>query len=100
VPESQQGNDMTSLENASWPEWWEWELEFTSHVLKRMIDRRFSEIDLRSMLEEATSLREDDEPGRWVVETSHDSRSWEVIVEPDRAEQLLVVVTAYPVESP
>jgi len=28
-----------------WPEWWGWELEFTSHLLKRMIDRGFSEAD-------------------------------------------------------
>ncbi len=81
-----------------WPAWWEWELEFSSHVLKRMVDRGFSEIDLRGMMSAAMDLREDHEPGRWVVETSHESRSWEVIVEPDTADQLLVVITAYPVE--
>lgn len=79
------------------PEWWDWELELSPHLLKRMQDRGFSEVDLRVMMECALSLREDEEPGRWVVEAEHDSRSWEVIVEPDTADQLLVVITAYPV---
>jgi len=83
-----------------WPAWWEWELEFTSHLLKRMVDRRFSETDPRIMMESAMSLREDLEPGRWVVQTLHDSRPWEVIVEPDPADRILVVITAYPVDLP
>lgn len=65
-----------------------------------MVDRRFSEVDLRSMMSVAMDLHEDHEAGRWVVETSHDARRWEVIVEPDPTDQLLVVITAYPVESP
>ena len=80
------------------PAWWEWELELTSHLLKRMVDRGFSEIDLRSMMEAAMRLRVDEEPGRWIVETSHASRPWEVIVEPDAEDRLLVVITAYPVK--
>jgi hypothetical protein len=64
-----------------------------------MLDRRFSEVDLRSMMASPMDLREADEPGRWVVETAHESRPWEVIVEPDRDAQLLVVITAYPLES-
>lgn len=35
----------------------------------------------------------------WVSETSHQSRRWEVIVEPDESDRLLVVITAYSVES-
>jgi len=81
-----------------WPEWWDWELELSPHLLKRMVDRRFSETDLRLMMEDATGLREDDEPGRWLVETWHASRPWEIVVEPDREDRLLVVITAYPVE--
>jgi hypothetical protein len=68
--------------------------------MKRMVDRGFSEVDLRSMISSAMNLREDHEPGRWVVETSQEARPWEVIVEPDSADQLLVVITAYPVDSP
>ena len=35
------------------PAWWNWELELTLHVLKRMEDRDFNEVDLRMMLEHA-----------------------------------------------
>ena len=81
-----------------WPEWWSWELEFSPHLLKRMVDRNFNEADLRLMLENATGYHEDHEPGRWAIETQHDERAWEVIVEPLPDEQVLVVVTAYPLE--
>jgi hypothetical protein len=72
-------------------------LELSPHLLKRMIDRQFSEIDLRHMLEHATVLREDVVEGRWVVESWHRKQPWEVIVEPDLDVSVLVVVTAYPV---
>lgn len=90
---------MESSRRTDRPAWWDWELELSSHVLKRRIDRRFSEVDLRSMMAPAMSFREDDEPGRWVVEI-HESRPWEVIVEPDPDAELLVVIAAYPSESP
>ena len=67
------------------------------HLLKRMDDRRFTEIDLRRMLERTSGYREDVVDGRWVIETKHRGKAWEVIVEPDFERQLLVVVTAYPV---
>lgn len=62
-----------------------------------MIDRGFSEVDLRRMMEDATGLREDDEIGRWIVLTVHESEPWEIVVEPDPDDMLLVVITAYPV---
>ncbi|MBI5528541.1 MAG: DUF4258 domain-containing protein [Deltaproteobacteria bacterium] len=80
----------------TWPDWWEWELEFTPHLEKRMEDRDFNEVELRGMLEIAGAFRADTVPGRWVVETRHRGGDWEVIVEPDESEKLLVVVTAYP----
>ncbi len=85
------------MSRPEWPDWWDWELELSPHLLKRMTDRRFTEIDLRRMLERASDYREDAVEGRWVIETRHRGRLWEVIVEPDRERQLLVVVTAYPV---
>lgn len=51
------------------PSWWDWDLELTPHVLKRMADRRFTEIDLRAMLEGASGYRHDIIEGRWVIET-------------------------------
>lgn len=80
-----------------WPEWWEWELELSPHLLKRMVDRVFTEVDLRRMLARASGYREDVVDGRWAIQTRHGRRAWEVIVEPDSERRLLVVVTAYPV---
>jgi Domain of unknown function (DUF4258) len=81
-----------------WPEWWQWELELSPHLLKRMVDRRFTEVDLRRMLEVAQRYRKDMVEHRWVVMTRHRRRRWEIVVEPDWDARLLVVVTAYPIE--
>jgi hypothetical protein len=86
------------LRSREWPSWWAWELELNPHLLKRMIDRDFSEVDLRRMLEHGAGLREDIVDGRWVVETWHQRHPWHVIVEPDFGARVLVVVTAYPVD--
>jgi hypothetical protein len=79
------------------PDWWDWQLDLTPHLLKRMDDRDFNELDLRQMLQAASACREDIVDGRWVIEARHNGRRWEIIVEPDESEQLLVVITAYPV---
>ncbi|MNC98448.1 hypothetical protein D3C83_164010 [compost metagenome] len=63
-----------------------------------MADRRFTEADLRRMLAKATAVRRDIVEGRWAIRTRHRGRGWEVIVEPDFLERLLIVITAYPVE--
>ena len=84
-------------EDQEWPVWWHWPLEFTPHLLKRMVDRDFTEVDLRTMLEEATGIDADVEPGRWIVETSLENRAWHVIVEPDKILEILVVITAFSV---
>jgi len=83
----------------TWPAWWDWELELSSHLFKRMADRDFNEIEIRRMLSVASRLRPDVVPDRWIVETSHRRAPWEVIVEPDPGAHLLVVITAYPIES-
>jgi Domain of unknown function (DUF4258) len=82
----------------TWPEWWDWELELSSHLLKRMEDRDFNELEVRQMLSIASGLRQDIVPDRWVIETRHRRKPWEVIVEPDRDAQLLIVITAYSAE--
>jgi hypothetical protein len=63
-----------------------------------MVDRRFTEVDLRRMLEVAQRYRKDVVENPWVVMTRHRRRRWEVVVEPDWETRLLVVVTAYPAE--
>ena len=62
-----------------------------------MTARRFTEVDLRHMLEHAREYRRDVVAGRWVIVTRYRRHPWEVIVEPDLDSRLLVVVTAYPV---
>jgi hypothetical protein len=79
----------------SWPDWWQWELEFTPHLEKRMEDRDFNEVELRAMLGRAQAYRDDVVEGRFVVQTEHKRAPWEVVVEPDEIDHLLVVVTAY-----
>lgn len=64
--------------------------------MKRMTVREFTEIDLRTMVENASGYRRDVEPTRWVIESRLRRQSWEVIVEPDPVTRSLVVVTAYP----
>ena len=80
-----------------WPDWWSWELQLTPHLLKRMLDRRFNEVDLRIMLDAATDFHDNHEEGRFVIETTHDGRHWAVIVEPSSSDKVLIVVTAYSV---
>jgi len=63
-----------------------------------MVDRDFTEVDLRAMLENAEAYRLDVVEGRWIIETRHRRNPWHVIVEPDPSESLLVVVTAYCVD--
>ncbi len=82
----------------SWPEWWLWEIELSPHLFRRMKDRGFNETDIRLMLEDASGYHKDVEEGRWIIETMHEGRSWEIVVEPILNERMLVVVTAYRVQ--
>jgi hypothetical protein len=67
---------------SDWPEWWEWELDLSlDHLREQMIRRKFSETDLREMLERAKNLREDEEFGRWVAETTRANQDWEVVLD-------------------
>ena len=62
-----------------------------------MEDRRFTELEVRAMLEGASRYRKDVPAGRWVIEAKRGRQRWEVIVEPDEALNLLVIITAYEV---
>ena len=77
---------------------WNWELELTPHVEKRMEDREFTEVDLRSMLARASALHVDTAPERFIVECSFRKRPWRVIVEPDPDDRRLIVITVYSIE--
>ena len=49
------------------------------------------------MLEAATGYHKDVAPGRWVIEAKRGRKAWEVVVEPEEALKVLVVITAYAV---
>ena len=80
------------------PGWWDYELVLSPHVIERMQDRGFCELDVRAMLEDASDHRPSVVPGRFVVSSHREGRPWEVVVEPDDERSELVVVTAYEVE--
>lgn len=82
----------------NWPDWWQWELGFTAHVEIRMEERNFTEVDLRQMLDNATQFVPARRPGRWLIHTRHAGQSWNVVVEPDADDRILMIVTAYPQE--
>jgi len=60
-------------------------------------DRDFNEVELREMLEVAMAYRSEIVEGRFIIETRHRGSRWEVIVEPQPRDQLLLVITAYEV---
>ena len=83
-----------------WPDWWSWELSLTPHLLKRMEERSFTEVDLRTMMDRASGYRPATTEGRYEIETRHRGRAWRVVVEPDGLDEALVVITCYPLEAP
>ncbi len=83
---------------AKWPDWWSWEIEILTHVYDRMLDRDFTETDLRLMLDDATAIAPSHVRGRWVVTTSLHGAAWEIVVEPAPEDHILTIVTAYQVQ--
>ena len=81
----------------TFPEWWNWDLSFTSHAELRMEQRRVTEVEVRAMLEEATAFEPNVVEGRFMIHVRHLQNPWIVIVEPDADAKLLVVVTVYEV---
>jgi hypothetical protein len=81
-----------------WPEWWAYEVVISSHLVDRMLDRDFTETDVRTMLEDATGFHASSVPGRFCIESPFGSEQWEVVVEPDERDRALVVVSAYRVQ--
>ena len=46
MPHMGTAGDDTMSRKRIWPHWWDWELDLTPHLLKRMEDRDFNELDL------------------------------------------------------
>jgi hypothetical protein len=79
------------------PEWWSWEISFTGHAELRMAQRGLTEVEVRAMLERATTFEPNVVDGRFTIHVRHLQMPWIVIVEPDADAKLLVVVTVYEV---
>ena len=77
------------------PNWWDWEFELSPHVERRMVDRNFTEVDLRGMLERADRIVAGVVEGRHVVSALHRGKVWEIVLEPDDDSRVVVIVTAY-----
>ena len=60
-----------------------------------MIERGFSEVDVREILEEAIALSPGSRPDRWVAKCLWRGKRWDVILEPDPTVRVVVVVTGY-----
>lgn len=84
-------------ETPTFPDWWRWELTFSSHAELRMEQRGVTELEVRAMLEGATEFEPSVVEGRFMIHPRHAQRPWIVIVEPDAGVNLLVVVTVYEV---
>ena len=69
------------------------------HLGRRQEDRRFTEVELRRMLEHAQGFEPDALVGRWRIRTRHRRREWIVVVEPESDRRIVVIVTAYLVET-
>jgi hypothetical protein len=81
----------------TFPEWWRWELTFSSHAELRMEQRGVTEVEVRAMLERATGFEPNVVEGRFMIHVGHTQHPWIVIVEPDGDVKFLVVVTVYEV---
>jgi hypothetical protein len=75
----------------------ELDLSFTSHAELRMEQRGVTEVEVRAMLERATTFEPNVVEGRIMIHVRHLQRPWIGIVEPDVDEKLLVIVTVYEV---
>ena len=82
------------------PHWWAWDFVLIDHVRDRMTDRGFNEIELLTMIEQATAWHPNHVPGRFALAASHEGIMWEIIVEPDEDGEIVEVITAYVPDTP
>jgi hypothetical protein len=80
------------------PEWWDWDIELSTHALERMGDRDFTELDVRRMFDAAIAVRRSDWP-RWEIHTRLRGSPWRMIVELDIQRYVVNVITAHPLNT-
>lgn len=71
----------------------------TFHVHRRMEDRGFNEVDLRTMLEIPVAILPQIPGARWQVYSRFRGQFWKIVVEPDPGARIVLVITAYPLEN-
>jgi len=64
----------------TWPDWWDWEIELTPHLQKRMERSRLQRGRPPAHVERARGHRADIVEGRVVIETERKRARWEVII--------------------
>ena len=84
----------------TFPDWWNWDLSFTSHAELRMEQRGVTEVEVRAMLENATGFEPNVVEGRFAIHARRLQSPLVVIVEPEADAKLLVVVTVDEVSAP
>ena len=82
--------DHNEIEMPTFPEWWRWDLTFTSHAELRMEQRGVTEVEVRAMLEHATGFEPSVVEGRFMIHARRPQSAWVVIVEPSRLALLLM----------
>lgn len=60
-----------------------------------MEQRQITEVEVRKMLQEATGYSPSAATGRFMINTTHRNRPWVVVVEPDKLERKLLIITVY-----
>lgn len=81
-----------------WPYWWDWEIELSGHIEKRMLQRGFSEAELRTMLDDVLEIAPTREDGRWQVICRFEGTRWKIILEPREVHQTIEAITAFPLD--
>lgn len=79
------------------PQWLDWELVLTSHVLRRMAERGLTEVELRTIVEAPASITPAADPSRFEITGRIDQDRWLVVVDADPVAEVLIAVTAYPI---
>lgn len=77
------------------PEWWDWELELSPHLLRRMEERDFTETELRRMLNGVRGVHPDAGARRYRAYGLHRNYRWTIVLEPDPQAKVVVVITAF-----
>jgi hypothetical protein len=61
------------------PDWWDWDLSFTSHAEVRMEERGVTEVDVGAMLESATHVEPSVVRQPYMIATTRNRWPWVVI---------------------